>query len=183
MNKIYGFVIFFGFYQNIFSIIKIPKLDFAQEKNNKLEKTKFLFQDGIKGYFFEILKEHHHTKTFFLEKYVSAKELNDNAIGEGVLLALSWTESDQLISESFVNMIPTKDAGTHVLGLKDAIYSTIKKFIEMHSLGQKGIKILPDDIWLKTNFIISSKILDPQFKGQVKHELISRNALKLISLS
>ena len=92
-----------------------------------------------------------------------------------------WTEEGRLERESFVNLIPTPQGGTHEAGLKDGIFQALKSFIEQHGLSQKGVKLIGDDIFTRASFVLNAKVLDPQFQGQVKEKLISRDALKLVS--
>jgi topoisomerase-4 subunit B len=79
-------------------------------------------------------------------------------------------------------MIPTRHGGTHVSGLREGVYNAIRNFIDLHAMGQRGIKIVPEDVWSRASYVLSVKMLDPQFKGQVKNELISRDGVKLMAL-
>jgi len=78
-------------------------------------------------------------------------------------------------------MIPTRIGGTHVSGLREGVYNAIKNFIDHQAMGQRGLKVVPEDVWSRANYVLACKMLDPQFKGQVKNELISRDAVKLVS--
>ena len=153
------------------------------EKNGSFDTQTWHFPKGIEGYFAEaIVGRDAVGTTFFGERYVTnSSESNLFAEGEGAQWALSWTTEGEVISESYVNMIPTRQGGTHVSGLRDGVYQAIKSFIDHHAMGQRGLKVVPDDVWSRTNFVLACKILDPQFKGQVKNELISRDAFKLAS--
>lgn len=95
--------------------------------------------------------------------------------------AIAWTPDGDVVNESYVNMIPTRIGGTHVSGLREGVYNAIKNFIDHHAMGQRGLKIVPEDVWSRANYVLACKMLDPQFKGQVKNELISRDAVKLVS--
>jgi topoisomerase-4 subunit B len=95
--------------------------------------------------------------------------------------AIAWTPEGELVTESYVNMIPTRTGGTHVSGLREGVYNAIKNFIDIHAMGSAGLKVVPEDVWSRANFVLAVKMLDPQFKGQVKNELISRDAVKLVS--
>ena len=103
------------------------------------------------------------------------------AEGEGAMWAIAWTPDGDLVTESYVNMIPTRHGGTHVAGLREGVYNAIKNFIDLHAMGQRGLKVVPEDVWSRANFVLAVKMLDPQFKGQVKNELISRDAVKLVA--
>ena len=153
------------------------------EKQGKTEVQSWHFPKGIEGYFAEaIAGQDAVATTFFGERYVaSSAESELFAEGEGAQWALSWSAEGEVINESYVNMIPTRQGGTHVSGIRDGVYQAMKSFIDLHAMGQRGLKVVPDDVWSRVNFVLACKILDPQFKGQVKNELISRDAFKLIS--
>ena len=97
--------------------------------------------------------------------------------------ALCWTkESDFIIQDSYVNLIPTSDGGTHVNSLKSAVTESVRDFMTSHNIAPKNIKIIPDDVWKNTSYLISLKISDPQFVGQTKNKLQSTSiASKLTS--
>ena len=83
--------------------------------------------------------------------------------------------------ESYVNLIPTVAGGTHESGLKDGLFGAIKGFIDLHGLLPKGVKLMPEDVFSRASFVLSAKVLDPQFQGQIKERLNSRDALRLVS--
>ena len=83
--------------------------------------------------------------------------------------------------ESYANLIPTVAGGTHESGLKDGLYGAVKGFIDMHALLPKGVKLMPEDVFSRASFVLSAKVLDPQFQGQIKERLNSRDALRLVS--
>ncbi len=151
------------------------------EKNGKIEQSEWHFPEGIKGYFASAVAGLEPVaETFFGERYVAAQSESDNfAEGEGALWAIAWTPEGEVVAESYVNMIPTRHGGTHVAGLREGVYNAIRNFIDLHAMGQRGIKIVPEDVWSRASYVLSVKMLDPQFKGQVKNELISRDGVKL----
>src|SRR5699024_4380363 len=77
--------------------------------------------------------------------------------------------------------IPTSAGGTHEAGLRDGLYQAVKSFIEMHSLMPKGVRLLAEDVFARASFILSAKMLDPQFQGQIKDRLTSRDAVRMVS--
>jgi topoisomerase-4 subunit B len=95
--------------------------------------------------------------------------------------AIAWTPEGEVVTESYVNMIPTRHGGTHVSGLREGVYNAIRNFIDLHAMGQRGLKIVPEDVWSRASYVLAVKMLDPQFKGQVKNELISRDGVKLVA--
>jgi topoisomerase-4 subunit B len=152
------------------------------QKGRKFETQTWHFPDGIKGYFAEAIAGSEPVAEPFLgERYIAAQSESDSfAEGEGAMWAIAWTPDGDLVTESYVNMIPTRVGGTHVAGLREAVYNAIKNFIEIHAMGQRGLKVVPEDVWSRASFVLAVKMLDPQFKGQVKNELISRDAVKLV---
>ncbi|HEB27276.1 MAG TPA: DNA topoisomerase IV subunit B, partial [Porticoccus sp.] len=88
---------------------------------------------------------------------------------EGVDWAVQWLpEGGELTTESYVNLIPTTQGGTHVNGLRTGLLEAIREFCEFRNLLPRGIKLSPDDIWDKCCYVLSSKLADPQFSGQTK---------------
>ena len=153
------------------------------EKNGKIEQSEWHFPEGIKGYFASAVAGLEPVaETFFGERYIAAQSESDNfAEGEGAMWAMAWTPEGEVVAESYVNMIPTRHGGTHVSGLREGVYNAIRNFIDLHAMGQRGIKIVPEDVWSRASYVLSVKMLDPQFKGQVKNELISRDGVKLMA--
>ena len=91
------------------------------------------------------------------------------------------TTEGGLTRESFVNLIPTPAGGTHEAGLRDGLFGAMKAFMEAHGLMTKGVKLLAEDVFARASFVLSCKALDPQFQGQTKEKLTSRDALRLVS--
>jgi len=159
------------------------KFTLRVEKGGKLETTTWHFPEGIKGYFAQAMAEREAVAEPFLgERYVAAQSESDSfAEGEGAMWAIAWTPEGELVTESYVNMIPTRHGGTHVSGLREGVYNAIRNFIDLHAMGQRGLKIVPEDVWSRASYVLAVKMLDPQFKGQVKNELISRDGVKLVA--
>ena len=157
------------------------KFTLGLEKKGKIETQTWHFPKGIQGYFESAVGNLDPVAdSFFGERYIAAQSESDSfAEGEGAMWAIAWTPEGELITESYVNMIPTRHGGTHVSGLREGVYAAIKNFIDLHAMGQRGLKVVPEDVWSRANYVLSVKMLDPQFKGQVKNELISRDAVKL----
>ena len=157
------------------------KFTLGIEKNGKIDTQTWHFPEGIKGYFESAIAGADPVASSFLgERYVAAQSESDSfAEGEGAMWAIAWTAEGETVTESYVNMIPTRVGGTHVAGLREGVYHAIKAFIDIHAMGQRGLKIVPEDVWSRVCYVLSVKMLDPQFKGQVKNELISRDAVKL----
>ncbi len=92
-----------------------------------------------------------------------------------------WTEDGAVTRESYVNLIPTPAGGTHEAGLREGLFSAVRAFVDAHGLLPKGVKLLPEDVFARACFVLSAKVLDPQFQGQIKERLNSRDALRLVS--
>ena len=103
------------------------------------------------------------------------------AEGEGASWAVAFTEDGSPVRESYVNLIPTSAGGTHDSGLRDGLFNAVKSFIELHALLPKGVKLMPEDVFARASYVLSAKVLDPQFQGQVKERLNSRDAVRLVS--
>jgi topoisomerase-4 subunit B len=153
------------------------------EKNGKVEAQTWHFPEGIRGYFADAIADLNPVaETFLGERYIVAQSESDSFTeGEGALWAVAWTPEGDVVAEAYVNMIPTRHGGTHLSGLREGLYNAIRSFIDHHAMGQRGVKIVPEDVWSRASYVLSVKMLDPQFKGQVKNELISRDAVKLVA--
>ncbi|WP_416558772.1 DNA topoisomerase IV subunit B [Limnohabitans sp. yimb22184] len=103
------------------------------------------------------------------------------ADGEGASWAVAFTEDGAPVRESYVNLIPTSAGGTHDSGLRDGLFTAVKSFIELHGLLPKGVKLMPEDVFARASYVLSAKVLDPQFQGQIKERLNSRDAVRLVS--
>ncbi len=101
--------------------------------------------------------------------------------GEGASWVVIWTEEGSLERESYVNLIPTPQGGTHESGLRDGLYQAMMAFMQAYGLQTKNVKVLSEDVFARANFVLSTKSLDPQFQGQTKEKLTSRDAMKLVS--
>jgi len=98
-----------------------------------------------------------------------------------VSYALAWApDIDQVVAESYVNLIPTVEGGTHVNGLRSAVAGAVREFCEFRNLVPRGIKLAPEDVWDKVCFVLSIKMRDAQFAGQTKERLASRDAAQFV---
>jgi topoisomerase-4 subunit B len=159
------------------------KFELRTEKKGKFESQTWHFPEGIMGYFATAVAALSPVaESFFGERYIDAQSESDSFTeGEGAMWAIAWAAEGDVVAESYVNMIPTRQGGTHVAGLREGVYNAIRNFIDHHAMGQRGLKIVPEDVWSRACYVLAVKMLDPQFKGQVKNELISRDAVKLIA--
>ena len=149
-----------------------------------IEKTKetqtWLYKGGLRDYLEQSMNGEPVIPLFDGEGFADAQ--HDNfAEGEGAQWCVAFTEDGQPVRESYVNLIPTSAGGTHESGLRDGLFTAVKSFIELHSLLPKGVKLLPEDVFARASYVLSAKVLDPQFQGQIKERLNSRDAVRLVS--
>jgi topoisomerase-4 subunit B len=98
-----------------------------------------------------------------------------------VSYALLWAPNAEIIvGESYVNLIPTTEGGTHVNGLRSGLAGAVRDFCEHRNLIPRGVKLAPEDVWDKVNYVLSLKISEPQFAGQMKERLSSRDAAGVV---
>ncbi|NBS72777.1 MAG: type IIA DNA topoisomerase subunit B [Betaproteobacteria bacterium] len=149
-----------------------------------IDKTKdtqsWLYKGGLRDYLMQTLPADPYIPLFEGEGYADSTH-ESFAEGEGAQWCLAFTEEGQPVRESFVNLIPTSAGGTHESGLRDGLFNAVKTFIDLHSLLPKGVKLLPEDVFARSSFVLSTKVLDPQFQGQIKERLNSRDAVRLVS--
>ncbi len=155
------------------------RLDIEQAEGPPLSKS-WSYPDGLAGYLGEAAGEQSAVAPIYTgEKYADAEDASF-ADGEGAAWALGWFEQP-VASESYVNLIPTVAGGTHESGLKAGVFDAVKSFVEHHALLPRGVKLQQDDVCGRMSFVLSARLLDPQFQGQVKEKLNSREAVKLVS--
>ena len=143
--------------------------------------TTWCFEKGLFDYMSQTMDHSELLVPLFEgEQYANADD-EQYAKGEGAQWVVAWTEDGALARESYVNLIPTPAGGTHESGLREGLFGAVKSFAEMHSLLSKGTKLLPEDVFMRVSFVLSAKVLDPQFQGQIKERLNSRDALRLVS--
>ena len=140
------------------------------------------YPDGLKGYLDNLISEAQEAVPIFAsENYISDGHESDFSVGEGAAFALTWLEEGSAANESYVNLIPTPLGGTHEAGLKQAVFNAVNNFITHHNLLPRGVKVQSDDVFSKVAFVLSARVLDPQFQGQTKEKLTNRDALKLVA--
>lgn len=100
---------------------------------------------------------------------------------EEVDWALVWQPEGELTQESYVNLIPTMQGGTHVNGLRTGLIEAMREFCDLHNLLPRGVRLAPEDLWDRVSYVVSAKMGDPQFSGQTKERLTSRSIAAFIS--
>jgi topoisomerase IV subunit B len=141
----------------------------------------WLYQGGLRDYLAQNLNHDPLIPLFEGAQYAAAGETESFAEGEGAAWCVAFSEEAPSLRESYVNLIPTVAGGTHEAGLKDGLFQAVKGFIELHALCPKGVKLMPEDVFGRASFVLSAKVLDPQFQGQTKERLNSRDALRLVT--
>ncbi|MEI7515061.1 MAG: DNA topoisomerase IV subunit B [Betaproteobacteria bacterium] len=148
------------------------------------EKTKdtqtWLYKGGLGDYLMQSLAGEPVIPLFSGEGFADAQH-DSFAEGEGAQWCVAFTDDGACLRESYVNLIPTSAGGTHESGLRDGLFTAVKSFIDLHSLLPKGVKLMPEDVFARASYVLSAKVLDPQFQGQIKERLNSRDAVRLVS--
>jgi len=148
------------------------------------ERLSWRYEDGLRGYLLEGLAGSDTLIPLFEGEHSADSSRNGEesfADGEGAAWVVAWSEEGPLLRESYVNLIPTPAGGTHESGLRDGLFQAVKSFVELHNLQPKGVKLLAEDVFARVSFVLSAKVLDPQFQGQIKERLNSRDAVRLVS--
>lgn len=139
------------------------------------------YDGGLESYLMESIEQADLVVPIWAQEGYIGSGDDTFAEGEGGQWVVAFTAEGNVVRESFVNLIPTSAGGTHEAGLREGVFQAVKAFIEQHSLLPKGVKLLPEDAFSRVNFVLSAKVLDPQFQGQTKEKLTSRDALRLIA--
>ena len=142
------------------------KIKFKDDVNGT--KEEWCFVDGLGNYLISALAEGDYLPE---EPILGDFEDEENSLAWAVTWELREQES---VTESYVNLIPTIQGGTHVAGMRSGITDAIKEFCDYRNLIPKGIKITADDVWKNASYILSAKLKDPQFSGQTKEKLSSK---------
>lgn len=152
-----------------------PGLTIKLIEEKSKDKTEWYYEDGIKGYLAEGLQG---LELLPQEPFLG----NMEAEHEVVEWAIHWLpEEGDLITESYVNLVPTVQGGTHVNGLRQGLLDALREFCDARSLLPRGIKLTADDVWERCTYLLSVKLDDPQFAGQTKERLSSRECTAFVS--
>ncbi|MBK6612937.1 DNA topoisomerase IV subunit B [Ottowia sp.] len=146
----------------------------------KKDTRSWQYKGGLRDYLEQTLPAEPVIPVFEGEGW-AGKDAESFAEGEGAQWAVAFTEDGAPVRESYVNLIPTTAGGTHDSGLRDGLFQAVKGFIELHALLPKGVKLMPEDVFARASYVLSAKVLDPQFQGQIKERLNSRDAVRLVS--
>jgi topoisomerase-4 subunit B len=154
----------------------------VQDANGEIKsEQEWHYEAGLSDYLRAQLAEELDSNLFWTGSRSTPAGHDTFAEGEGGDWALAWTEEGVIVRESYVNLIHTPSGGTHDSGMRDGVFNAVKTFIDHHGLLPKGVKLSSDDVCSRLSFVLSAKVLDPQFQGQTKDKLTSREALRLVS--
>ena len=152
-----------------------PGLSVIFEDHSTSERVEWCYEDGLRTYLSDAVSEF---------PRLPEEPFYGNLAGEreAVEWALLWLpEGGDAVQESYVNLIPTAQGGTHVNGLRQGLLDAMREFCEFRSLLPRGVKLAPEDIWERIAFVLSMKMQEPQFSGQTKERLSSREAAAFVS--
>ena len=151
--------------------LKIVFEDELKPENN----AEWYYEDGLKAYLMSALADNERLP----EEGFQGKEGDDN---EEVEWIVAWaTETTDVITESYVNLIPTAQGGTHVNGLRIGLTESLREFCDFRNLLPKGVKLSPEDVWAQCQYVLSVRMKEPQFSGQTKEKLSSREISQFIA--
>jgi topoisomerase-4 subunit B len=137
------------------------------------EQDTWYFEDGLRDYLKGELAERELLPAdLFVGNLKKDREIVDWAV--------AWVADGELVQESYVNLIPTAQHGTHVNGLRSGFTDALREFCDFRNLLPRGVKLAPEDVWDRVTFVLSLKMTDPQFSGQTKERLSSRQAAGFI---
>ena len=138
-------------------------------EGESVESKRWVYEEGLAGYLRQALSG---AESVPAEPFAHSAEGNE----EGVDWALQWVvDGGALVTEAYVNLIPTPQGGTHVSGLRSGLLEALKEFCEFRGLLPRGLKLAGDDLWEQCAYVLSAKLKDPQFSGQTKERLSSRS--------
>ena len=160
--------------------VLMPGITVTLIDEKKKDTQSWQYKGGLRDYLEQTLTADAVIPLFEGEGY-AGKDSDSFAEGEGAEWAVAFTEDGHPVRESYVNLIPTTAGGTHDSGLRDGLFQAVKSFIELHALLPKGVKLMPEDVFARASYVLSAKVLDPQFQGQIKERLNSRDAVRLVS--
>jgi len=154
--------------------ILCPGLVITLNDDERGESETWHFEDGLTDYLGGALAD--------VER-VPAEPFTGDFRGEGTEAswALTWVPEGELVTESYVNLIPTPQGGTHVNGLRSGLIEALREFCEIRNLLPRGVRLAPEDAWERLSFVLSIKLSEPQFSGQTKERLSSREASSFVS--
>jgi len=150
------------------------KITLAIESTN--EQQVWHYQDGLMEYLLDRIGD---IEFFPQPPFMGKSAANHEAVEWGIVWALA--NGPEMLAESYVNLIPTAQGGTHVNGLRAGLTEAVREFCEIRNILPRGVKVAPEDVWEHCHFVLSVKLHDPQFSGQTKERLSSRECVAFVS--
>lgn len=152
-----------------------PGLTVIFQDENTGEKEEWCYKQGLTAYLLESLQQ---AVCLPAEPFVGSFKGNTEAVD----WALVWLpEGEEATTESYVNLIPTAQGGTHVNGLRTGLSDSLREFCELRNILPRGLKLAPEDVWENCRYVLSVKLQEPQFSGQTKERLTSRECAAFVS--
>jgi len=152
-----------------------PGLRISLNDEINADQSEWYYENGLSDY---LLSQLEHLTLLPADGFISGA----TSERESVEWAIAWSsDAGEGIAESYVNLVPTAQGGTHVNGLRTGLTEAIREFCEFQSLLPRGVKITPDDVWERCHYVLSIKLEDPQFSGQTKERLTSRECAAFVS--
>lgn len=147
-------------------------VEFKDEQSD--ETVEWYYEEGLKAYLEDALKEVEHIPSEALIGHFAS----DNEMADW---AMAWVPEGEIITESYVNLIPTAQGGTHVNGMRAGLLEAMREFCDLRKLLPRSITLSAEDVWNNCSYVLSVKLKDPQFSGQTKERLTSRECAAFVS--
>ena len=153
-----------------------PGLKIALNSELSDEQLEWCYQNGLQEYLLDRVGD---VDIFPQVPFMANMAASNEAVEWGII----WTPDSlpETIAESYVNLVPTAQGGTHVNGLRAGLTEAMREFCDFRNLLPRGVKIAPEDVWESSHFVLSVKLEDPQFSGQTKERLSSRECVTFVS--
>ncbi len=153
-----------------------PGLNISLKVEQSDEQWQWCYQDGLKEYLLDRVGD---VECYPEQPFMGQMSAEHEAVDWGMV----WTAESlpEAITESYVNLVPTAQGGTHVNGLRAGLTEAMREFCEIRNLLPRGLKVAPEDVWENCHFVLSVKLEDPQFSGQTKERLSSRECVAFVS--
>jgi topoisomerase-4 subunit B len=153
-----------------------PGLKISLKVEQPEEEYTWCYQNGLKEYLLDRIGD----IEFFPEQpFMGAMAAEHEAVEWGIIWAVENPE--EMLAESYVNLVPTAQGGTHVNGLRAGLTEAMREFCDIRNILPRGVKVAPEDVWENCHFVLSVKLEDPQFSGQTKERLSSRECVAFVS--
>jgi topoisomerase-4 subunit B len=154
----------------------LPGVEMTFEVEGK-GSTTWHYPEGMPQYLNDVAEK---PEWLFPPVSIDVNDTNPDGGEDGLTCVLGFTAEGAVHRESFVNLIPTRDGGRHMQGLRYGAFQAVQQFMERHTLLPKNMKLEYDDVWSRLSCVLAMRMVDPQFQGQTKDQLSSKHAAKLV---